>query len=591
MVKLLRLTTENNCNFQADLDAGIEVSKKAQIAVQWDTGAVTGNPSLTIEGYIPAKEYTRVDIEGLAQSVVHTLNQTQAVDVAGTLNLNLNYAEFGLATTNDERSKIQYKLSPLTMPLHTNEDGTRRSAANGNELFGMTKAIQTGTGTLLDSLGVNDLTTDAGILLGNLFQNLATSSDTAELKNFIFPTHPCGDLSNGCGVFTCIVNNVTDNGGASDTNGFGIGLSFTDLQSTVLYDGASDTILPAERDFEIRIKKPADNYTFHTPANPGVEQTSTTAPHKYDLIAHAVLAEHDLMMIEKKEDEVIGSILNTATGNAGQRIELFRYLLTAEQKTKKLHPYIYMCGGATTAVCGHPVFTPHVLENDNLQYQVTGREQNLVIPSSGDPSRNFFELMVLTNGTYTGALANLLNNDQFDDDIYSTTQRMRIVMNSKVANILGFNTTPGQNEFVFDNDSVPNTTRIRVANANSVGYDLEAANNLQATNSDNYSVIIDSNPVMGFDASKFNYEKGGGGVALPKSTHKRGRRLNILATLPVNDTTGIVEYNANELVYIDLDNTFPQVLKNMRLRVLDKDFSEIKTIGESVITLLIKDDE
>ena len=197
MVKLLRLTTENNCNFQADLDAGIEVSKKAQIAVQnltfetnydvieidntndeisvqWDTGAVTGNPSLTIEGYIPAKEYTRVDIEGLAQSVVHTLNQTQAVDVAGTLNLNLNYAEFGLATTNDERSKIQYKLSPLTMPLHTNEDGTRRSAANGNELFGMTKAIQTGTGTLLDSLGVNDLTTDAGILLGNLFQNLAT---------------------------------------------------------------------------------------------------------------------------------------------------------------------------------------------------------------------------------------------------------------------------------------------------------------------------------------------------------------------------------------------------------------------------------
>ena len=96
---------------------------------------------------------------------------------------------------------------------------------------------------------------------------------------------------------------------------------------------------------------------------------------------------------------------------------------------------------------------------------------------------------------------------------------------------------------------------------------------------------------MSFDASKFNYEKGGGGVALPKSTHKRGRRLNILATLPVNDTTGIVEYNANELVYIDLDNTFPQVLKNMRLRVLDKDFSEIKTIGESVITLLIKDDE
>ena len=34
MVKLLRLTTDNNGNFNADLDAGIQLSENAQIAVQ-----------------------------------------------------------------------------------------------------------------------------------------------------------------------------------------------------------------------------------------------------------------------------------------------------------------------------------------------------------------------------------------------------------------------------------------------------------------------------------------------------------------------------------------------------------------------------
>ena len=50
-----------------------------------------------------------------------------------------------------------------------------------------------------------------------------------------------------------------------------------------------------------------------------------------------------------------------------------------------------------------------------------------------------------------------------------------------------------------------------------------------------------------------------------------------------------MEYQPNELVYIDFDNKFPQILKNIRLRVLDKDFNQIKTAGESILTLLIKD--
>ena len=100
-------------------------------------------------------------------------------------------------------------------------------------------------------------------------------------------------------------------------------------------------------------------------------------------------------------------------------------------------------------------------------------------------------------------------------------------------------------------------------------------------------VVLDSNPLYSYDASKFDYTNT---TTIINSTKaKRGRRYNILATIPINDNNGFVEFNANELVYIDLDNKFPQVIKNIRLRVLNKNFDEIETNGESVMTLLIKD--
>ena len=67
--------------------------------------------------------------------------------------------------------------------------------------------------------------------------------------------------------------------------------------------------------------------------------------------------------------------------------------------------------------------------------------------------------------------------------------------------------------------------------------------------------------------------------------------MNILATIPVNDNAnGVVEFQANELVYIDLDNKFATELKNLRLRILDKNLNEIKTVGTAILTLLIKDE-
>jgi hypothetical protein len=60
-------------------------------------------------------------------------------------------------------------------------------------------------------------------------------------------------------------------------------------------------------------------------------------------------------------------------------------------------------------------------------------------------------------------------------------------------------------------------------------------------------------------------------------------------TLPVNDNNnGLVQYNSNTPIYIDIRNTAPLLLKNLKLKVLRKDFSNIYTKGnESIITLLL----
>ena len=98
-------------------------------------------------------------------------------------------------------------------------------------------------------------------------------------------------------------------------------------------------------------------------------------------------------------------------------------------------------------------------------------------------------------------------------------------------------------------------------------------------NSDSYAVEILNLPIQSFDAS----------VSIKNSNIKRGKRRNILAVIPKNDSTGIIEFEANEVLYIDINNAEPININNLNLRVLNKKLEPIETSGVSVITLLFKD--
>ena len=92
-------------------------------------------------------------------------------------------------------------------------------------------------------------------------------------------------------------------------------------------------------------------------------------------------------------------------------------------------------------------------------------------------------------------------------------------------------------------------------------------------------VILDSQKLVSYDCS----------VDIRDVIDVKGKRANILATIPVNDNDGIIEFQANEVLFIDMDNKQPMAIKNLSLRVLDKELEPIQVEGLSVMTLLIKD--
>ena len=73
---------------------------------------------------------------------------------------------------------------------------------------------------------------------------------------------------------------------------------------------------------------------------------------------------------------------------------------------------------------------------------------------------------------------------------------------------------------------------------------------------------------------------------------KRGRS-NIIATVPINESTGavalgIVQYEPNNIHYISLSNRERRLFRNVRARIVNDDYSAIDTFGMSAITLLLK---
>ena len=605
MVNLVRLTSRaDTADFNASFDDGIHINENASIALQnltcetifqslsiSNTNNVVsfqldgGNsqnqlptpappaiatPFSTVQAILPTRTYLSSNYNEFFSDLEGALNSTLTVGrsvTGGDI-----YSEFKVDVLSDkDRPKIYYKYSPMQMWFNMNEDLSPRD--NDQELFGISQVAN------LETLEV--LTSSPGELgrLGNITQ-VAAGNNTVDLVNYIYPFEGRTEWSHGSGMMMSYVYNLT-NSGPADSNGFGMGLSFGELEG----DTATSTVLKqTNRDFEILIETVAGSYRYITPDVPNTEQTPSVPviPHSINITTDTNLLTHDRILFERSGGNIIGSILTTENpGTPGKKYVLFSYKLPDADRNKTLRPYIWVKGSKTNCEVGFPVFTPHVLQQEpdgtftNLEYEITGKDNTF----NGTTSNAYSELA----SGFEGVLP-IINNARMDFD-YRPYQIPNLTLNGAVLRFLGWShlAYPGESYYTITTPETDISPDMQTNNE--CGFIIQGTRDIQVVNSDNYVLVLDSNPLMSYDASRFSY----GDTALTTTyNNMRGRRLNILATIPINNNTGMIEFDSKQLVYIDFDNKFPQDIKNLRLRLLTKNLQPVNTTGQSVLTLLIK---
>ena len=589
MVKLVRLTTDDKtCVFKSNLDAGIAVSRDAKIALQNLTfeneytaltiddsnNLVKSNFDTTIyddiEFRIPNGVYSKSDYNKFFDVLQASLNCTLAItglasDPAGGAAYASYYIDYPNKTFNSNGDNIvlKYRYTPMTSPFTENNGDTR---ANETVLF--------------QGTGIQVLSTSSELNRDNLSKDSILPA-SASRDSYMFGKSDEVMLSRGSGIFCCRIEKLGDTG-ASDDNGFGIGLSYTQV-TDIAFDA---TEMPnTQRDFEIRVKKSSDNYSTITPASPNTEVDAGAAPYSF---VDASGIDNDLLMIRRNGNKVLLNVFNSSSGAGVPAFPVVEYTIPDADIDKPLYPYIYICGAAADTEVGMPFLTvdPNIEGND--EYEITGEGQAVrESPGGGVSSSNFFDLLATP---YDDVLPGI------DNDVYDTapnfTKKPKISMSSEIWKFLGFNQRSDKDQVSYKPLPLPienysSLGQITGLNERMLRIQLVADKDFSVVLSDNFVVLLDNYSLFSYDASRTSY---GMNSRNPSTIANRGRRFNILATIPVNNNNdGIVEYEPNTITYIDLDLSTDEEIKNLNLRVLNKDLSPIEINGKAVMTLLIQE--
>jgi len=65
------------------------------------------------------------------------------------------------------------------------------------------------------------------------------------------------------------------------------------------------------------------------------------------------------------------------------------------------------------------------------------------------------------------------------------------------------------------------------------------------------------------------------------------QRKNIIAVVPKSNETGVIIYESENPVFIDLNNKNEILLRNLKIRVVRPDYSQVSQLGQSTLVLLI----
>ena len=71
----------------------------------------------------------------------------------------------------------------------------------------------------------------------------------------------------------------------------------------------------------------------------------------------------------------------------------------------------------------------------------------------------------------------------------------------------------------------------------------------------------------------------------------KGGRKNILGIVPQSDSDNVVIYEPNNLIFVDIANSNPVNIRNIKARIVKNDYSPVNTSGLSTLSIIIKNDK
>ena len=633
MVKLIRLASKNNCNFDANFDNDIIIEPNSSIAVlnatfKTTSGSITitdeineisfvgtVNPANTAPLTSHVCKLTNASYTGIPQISNFIKNLWNTIN--GTLNCQFSTnAGEGNPNFNSKQTNANFGAWELGFPQF-DESGNLIIVNEIIFFFAYAPLLTPLGATAPNGIHVGFGTRNSAFwrvsnnLLGNVDLNRIALRNGVARDNGTL--HKCQvdfnkpAMCKGTGLYMVRVRNYADNGTGQQDNGFGMGITFG--SSIIGPEADTDPIPEAKRNLEIYFNREGEPYEYRIKEGP--PETSTFTAARASLTTYPAVADHDVMWIRIRGDAnpvsptyqkhiIEGGVWQEPGGVATEQI-LFSRALTDEENYKGLKPYMYVRGAdgevEADAMCysadpfSHPWGVPNGAGQIFSQINWNENYADGYVPA-GVPNNQPNDYRILTSTTAqdlrSGSLGQFAPRVIFDRwSNIGLTFTTQLQMHRDLWNLIGF-----------ENDQISNNGDLGIYQQKIGNTDLELVNMIGVYGSnefildsdDNFMVILDERPVDSYDASKESYQDQNTDALAART----GRRKNIIMTIPVSEESGIgkdglVQFSTNTPIFIDFLNAQRVNIRNLSLRILRKDFDPVITgQNNSILTLLIK---
>jgi hypothetical protein len=368
----------------------------------------------------------------------------------------------------------------------------------------------------------------------------------------------------GCGVFQVRVKKMFNNA----QSGFQIGL----LENTANHQQKllNATITPADYTYAIRTNvsgNPADNYQFFVN-----DQT----------IQHG--AYQDAGFAPRKTSNPVGQ----GAGGVGAQGPLSQNDIVSISLTNgNIELKVYQCQNALLGTANTQTEARTILSTPYLYYNQVGRREGTpksyipVVTLFGETANTHLDRVLVNLDPYDSEVQNVeFAEPGFLDD--ETSENLSVPVprplrdNAQTIHNVIFDSETLANFFGFNNQQLNEAQRLGGARNN-------PADVITFIGDKSIKLILQTNTYL---VELLN-------VPLNSYHSARQGRANILSPIPITEGNtnddGRVQYEPNNLLYLNVNNENPLSLRNMRARVIADDFSEILIEGNAELNILIKE--